>query len=177
MSFCAFAQLVTTFIFFSAWDKSRVKWDNSQNSTQKMRTFVHLIQERNYCREDFVVRGVIKDIINEVGIFLKAFQHLSMWFYVQRGSSADTMGTKLFLKMNLLWWKLLEIFFSIKKFQIILWNCLGQRREQAFSIKCCTQYWLYKEWKVNSSMNQVPDHCTVPAILELRRSCGKIDQQ
>ena len=33
---CAFAQLVTTFIFFSAWDKSRVKWDNSQNTTQKM---------------------------------------------------------------------------------------------------------------------------------------------
>ena len=38
MTLSAFAQLVTTFIFFSAWDKSRVKWDNSQNSTQKMRT-------------------------------------------------------------------------------------------------------------------------------------------
>ena len=25
----------TRVIFFSAWDKSRVKWDNSQNSTQK----------------------------------------------------------------------------------------------------------------------------------------------
>ena len=33
------AQLVTTVISFSAWDKSRFKWDNSQNSTQKMRTF------------------------------------------------------------------------------------------------------------------------------------------
>ena len=33
------AHLVTTFIFFSAWDKSRVKRDNFQNSTQKMRTF------------------------------------------------------------------------------------------------------------------------------------------
>ena len=32
------AQLVTTVIFFSSWDKSRVKWDNVQNSTQKMRT-------------------------------------------------------------------------------------------------------------------------------------------
>ena len=32
------AQLVATVIFFSAWDKSRVKWDNSRNSTQKMRT-------------------------------------------------------------------------------------------------------------------------------------------
>ena len=40
MSFCAFAQVVTTFIFFSAWDKSHVKWDNSRNSTQKMRTIV-----------------------------------------------------------------------------------------------------------------------------------------
>ena len=32
------AQLVTTVIFFSAWEKSRVKWDNSRNSTQKTRT-------------------------------------------------------------------------------------------------------------------------------------------
>ena len=32
------AQLGTTFNFFSAWDKSRVKWINSQNSTQKMMT-------------------------------------------------------------------------------------------------------------------------------------------
>ena len=32
--------LLTTFLFFSAWDKSRVKWDNSRNSTQKMRTTV-----------------------------------------------------------------------------------------------------------------------------------------
>ena len=39
MPFCAFAQLVTTFIFFSAWYKSRVKWNNSRNSTQKMRTW------------------------------------------------------------------------------------------------------------------------------------------
>ena len=34
------AQLVTTVIFFSARDKSRVKWDNSRNSTQKMRTII-----------------------------------------------------------------------------------------------------------------------------------------
>ena len=38
MSFFTFAQLVTTFIFFSAWDKSRVKWDNFWKPTQKMRT-------------------------------------------------------------------------------------------------------------------------------------------
>ena len=35
------AQLVTTVIFFSTWDKSRIKWDNSWNSTQKMRTLVY----------------------------------------------------------------------------------------------------------------------------------------
>ena len=34
------AQLVTTLIFFSAWDKSRNKWDNSRNLTQKMRTHI-----------------------------------------------------------------------------------------------------------------------------------------
>ena len=34
------AQLVTTGIFFSAWDKSHVKLDNSRNSKQKMRTIV-----------------------------------------------------------------------------------------------------------------------------------------
>ena len=32
------AQLVTTIIFFSAWDKSRFKWYNSWNSTEKMWT-------------------------------------------------------------------------------------------------------------------------------------------
>ena len=36
-------QLVTTVIFFSAWYKSCVKWDNSQNSTQKMRTSESLV--------------------------------------------------------------------------------------------------------------------------------------
>ena len=40
MSFCAFVQLLTTFIFFAAGDTSHVKWDNSQNSTQKIRTWV-----------------------------------------------------------------------------------------------------------------------------------------
>ena len=40
LSFCAFAQLLTKYIFFSAWDESRVKWNNSRNSTQKMRTLV-----------------------------------------------------------------------------------------------------------------------------------------
>ena len=35
-----FFQAWTTYIFFSAWDKSCVKWDTSWNSTQKMRTYV-----------------------------------------------------------------------------------------------------------------------------------------
>ena len=39
------AQLITIVIFFSAWDKSRVKWHNSQNSTQKIRTFVQTLQD------------------------------------------------------------------------------------------------------------------------------------
>ena len=40
MWFCTFAQLVIIIIFFSAWDKSQVKWDNSQNS-MKMKTPVN----------------------------------------------------------------------------------------------------------------------------------------
>ena len=47
MIFCPFAQLVTTF-FFSAWDKSRVKWDNSRNSTQKMRTLINFFQHLGF---------------------------------------------------------------------------------------------------------------------------------
>ena len=30
----------TTVIFFSAWDKLRINWDNSRNSTKKMRTCI-----------------------------------------------------------------------------------------------------------------------------------------
>ena len=40
MLFCAFDKLATPFIFFSAWSKSHVKWDNSKNLTQKMRTWL-----------------------------------------------------------------------------------------------------------------------------------------
>ena len=32
MSFCAFTQLLTTFIFFSVWNTTHVKWDNSWNT-------------------------------------------------------------------------------------------------------------------------------------------------
>ena len=36
------AQVITTVNFFSAWDKSHVKWDNFRNSTHKMRTtYIH----------------------------------------------------------------------------------------------------------------------------------------
>ena len=34
------AELVSSVIFFSAWDKSHVKWDNSWNWTLKKRTFM-----------------------------------------------------------------------------------------------------------------------------------------
>ena len=37
------AQLVTTLILFSAWDKSCDKWDNFRNSTQKKRTSIYNI--------------------------------------------------------------------------------------------------------------------------------------
>ena len=37
---CAFAQLLTTFIFFSVWDQSHVKWDNFENSTHEKRTLI-----------------------------------------------------------------------------------------------------------------------------------------
>ena len=43
------AQFVTTVIFFSAWYKSRVKLDNSRNSSQKKRTIEHLNEFLIYC--------------------------------------------------------------------------------------------------------------------------------
>ena len=39
---CAFDQLVTKFIFFTAWDRSRVQWDSFRNSTQKMRSIFQI---------------------------------------------------------------------------------------------------------------------------------------
>ena len=36
----AFAHFVTTFIFLSAGENSRVKWANARNSTQKIRTLL-----------------------------------------------------------------------------------------------------------------------------------------
>ena len=50
------AQLVTTIIFFSAWDKSRVKWDNSQNSTQKVRTNDRRLSKIKYALRDWHFR-------------------------------------------------------------------------------------------------------------------------
>ena len=57
MSFCAFAQLVTTFIFFSAWDKSCVKWNNSGKPTEKKRTF-----ETSYILSDLWTKLIWKGV-------------------------------------------------------------------------------------------------------------------
>ena len=43
------AQLVTTVIFFSAWEKSCVKWEKSLNSTQRMRTIAWSLYFRTKC--------------------------------------------------------------------------------------------------------------------------------
>ena len=61
MSYCAFTQLVSTFNFFSAWDKSHVKWDNSHNSTQKMRTY-----KTRVCRKN---KNCSKETINTLLLF------------------------------------------------------------------------------------------------------------
>ena len=55
------AQLVTTVIFISAWDKSSVKWDNSQNSTQKMRTHVTKQKEINQ-KFNFLFSEIMLDV-------------------------------------------------------------------------------------------------------------------
>ena len=41
------AQLVTTVIFFSTWDKPHFKWDNSQNWAQKMRNYFLFTSPKN----------------------------------------------------------------------------------------------------------------------------------
>ena len=41
------AQLVTSVIFVSAWELSRVEWDSSQNSKQKMRTSMSCHWKKN----------------------------------------------------------------------------------------------------------------------------------
>ena len=62
-------QLVTTIILFSAWDKSRVQWDNSWNSTQKMRTLEKHCQcsccdKYNFSRADLDCSGgLLGDIL------------------------------------------------------------------------------------------------------------------
>ena len=48
MPFYAIAQFVKTFVFFSAWAKSLVKWDNSREPTQKNRTLYASYLNCNY---------------------------------------------------------------------------------------------------------------------------------
>ena len=49
------AQHVKTVIFFSACDKSRVKWDNSRISTQKVRTLKALIPPFTFNLKTFTI--------------------------------------------------------------------------------------------------------------------------
>ena len=72
----------TTVIFFSAWDKSRVKWDRSWNSTQKMRTYAPLcsesaIQSIQACRRN--ERLISKQV--QVGKNWEYLQEVWGWIY------------------------------------------------------------------------------------------------
>ena len=61
MSFCTFSQLATIFIFCSAWYKSHAKWDNSQNSTQKMRT-----QDNHFYLQHFLITRIFETFFNKL---------------------------------------------------------------------------------------------------------------
>ena len=57
LSVAQLAKSYVTIIFFSASDKSCVKWDNSQNSTQKTRTAS--LGRLQWCWNKFVVRHCV----------------------------------------------------------------------------------------------------------------------
>ena len=77
MSYCAFAQLLSTFNFFSAWDKSRVKWDNSHNSTQKMKAY-----KKRVCRKN---KNCSKETINTLLLFdFHTWNFSSKVLYIQK---------------------------------------------------------------------------------------------
>ena len=84
MSFCVFAQLVTTSIFFSTWDKSRVKWDNSRNSTQKIRTLdctalcalaVNICQEQNWALNVYHQCNAFVIFVKNISDHFESFKH------------------------------------------------------------------------------------------------------
>ena len=86
------AQLVTTVIFFSAWEKSRVKWDSSQNSTQKMSTIL--------CQCDLFFHQFPQNIITDV---------LGMGF---KSLSREIMFLTFYFSLSNSPWKIKPIFSS-----------------------------------------------------------------
>ena len=64
----------TTITDFSVWDRSRVKWDNSQNSTQKMRTSANLPNQTKHlghvAKRPLPIPKVMS-IANKVNFFAK----------------------------------------------------------------------------------------------------------
>ena len=69
------AQHVTTVIFFSAWEKSRVKLDNSLNSTQKMRTMAWSLDFRTKC----LLHAFMQWHLNFNSGMLKVYMILLLW--------------------------------------------------------------------------------------------------
>ena len=45
-------------IYIIDWDKSRVKWENSQNATQKMRTFIIVIWAVEFSCREYKIRMI-----------------------------------------------------------------------------------------------------------------------
>ena len=98
------AQLVTTVIFFSAWDKSRVKWDNSRKSTQKMWTY---IRWGNWISLSFLMNFVqscilLKSVISS--IFINKFDQKCQYFTLMDQSvPLITVTSLVYLGRNPLW--------------------------------------------------------------------------
>ena len=97
---------MTTVIFFSAWDKSRVKWDNPQNSTQKMWTY---IRWGNWISLSFLMNFVQSCILlNYVSvissIFINKFDQKCQYFTLMDQSvPLITVTSLIYLGRNRLW--------------------------------------------------------------------------
>ena len=74
------AQLVTTVIFFLAWDKSRVTRvtrDNSWNSTQKMKAYISRVQ--CITQSDCFARGCLINFWTRLNIKIGLVQKVYEW--------------------------------------------------------------------------------------------------
>ena len=79
-AFCAFAQLLTTFIFFSAWDKSHVEWDNFRNSPQCYHYVqVYLFQKLATSGEHVVYKNCSKCQNKKQSVYTICSQHDRAW--------------------------------------------------------------------------------------------------